>query len=242
MERQSRIFGNPRRIISDLGSTFTSSDFQEYCREGGMQHILTTTGMPRANGQVERVNRTTIPLLTKLSVPRPEEWHKHLDAVQRYLNVTTHRSIGTTPFNLLFGADMRMKDDASIRELVEKELICMFQEDRDELRNRAKESIRRIQQENRRGFDKRRKPAPAYNIGDLVAIKRTQVRPGLKFAPKYLGSYRITKVLRNDRYIIEKVGEHEGPYETSIAAEYIKRWIDDIDELSTDEEEGAGNI
>lgn len=53
---------------------------------------------------------------------------------------------------------------------------------------------------------------------------------------KYFGPYRITKALRNNRYIVKKVGKHEGPYETSTAAEYIKRWVDDIDELSTDEE------
>jgi len=113
----------------------------------------------------------------------------------------------------------------------------MFQEDREESRNRAKESIRQVQQENRRGYNRLRKIASQYSIGDLVAIKRTQAGPGLKFASKYLGPYQIMKVLRNDRYIVEKVGEHERPYETSTAAEYIKRWIDDVDELSTENTE-----
>lgn len=167
-------FGNPRRTVSDRGSAFTSNDFQEYCRAEGVQHILVTTGMPRANGQVERVNQTIIPLLTKLSAPRPEEWHRHLDTAQN-LNTTPHRSIGTMPFNLLFGADIKMKDDTFIRELIEKELVYMFQEDRDEIRNRAKESIRQIQQENRRGFNRRRKPATPYTIGDLVASRERKL-------------------------------------------------------------------
>lgn len=235
LRKQSCIFGNPRRIISDRGSAFTSSEFQEYCKIEEIQHILTTTGIPRGNGQVERVNRTVIPLLTKLFIPRPEEWHRYLDTAQKYLNATPHRSIGTTPFNLLFRTDIKMKNDASIRELIEKELINIFQEDRDKLRNQAKENIRQIQQENRRGFNRRRKPASSYTVGDLVAIKRTQAGPGLKFVPKYLDPYRIKKVLRNDRYIVEKIGEHEGPHETSTAAEYIKRWIDDADESTTDE-------
>ena len=134
LTRQSHIFGNPRRIISDRGSAFTSNDFREYCKIEGVQHVLTTTGMPRANGQVERVNRTLILLLTKLSAPRPEEWHKYINVAQKYLNATQHRSIKTTPFNLLFGTDIRMKDDVSIRDLVEKELISMFEENRDEMR------------------------------------------------------------------------------------------------------------
>lgn len=73
---------------------------------------------------------------------------------------------------------MKIKDDIPIRELIERETVSIFEEDRDEIRTHAKENIRRVQEENRRGFDKRRKPATAYNIGDLVAIKRTQAKPG----------------------------------------------------------------
>jgi len=42
---------------------------------------------------------------------------------------------------------------------------------------------------------------------DLVAIKRTQLGPGFKLANKYLGSYNMVKVLRNNRYIVQKVSE-----------------------------------
>jgi len=60
-----------------------------------------------------------------------------------------------------------------------------------------------------------------------VAIRRTQQGPGLKLAHKYLGPYEVTKALRNDRYILRKVGEHEGPYQTSSAADFMKPWIDE---------------
>lgn len=236
LTKKAHVFGNPRRIVSDRGAAFTSNNFREYCETEGVQHVLITTGMPRANGQVERVNRTLIPVLTKLADPRPEEWHKYFGTVQQYLNVTQHRSIGTTPFNLIFGTHSRLEDDIFIREIIEKELIAIFEENRDDTRGQTKESIKRVQQKNRRGFDKQRKPATTYNIGDLVSIKRTQAKPGLKLAAKYLGPYRIKKTLRNDRYIVKKIGEHERPYETSTAAEYIKRWVDENDEVTTDEE------
>lgn len=90
LRKQSSIFVNPRRIVSDRGMTFTSKEFDTYCREEGIEHTLTMTDIPRANGQVERVNRTLIPLLTKLSAPKPCEWYRHLDAAQKLLNTTTH--------------------------------------------------------------------------------------------------------------------------------------------------------
>lgn len=64
MRKQSVSFGNPRRIISDRGTAFTAVAFENYCNKEGIQQVRSTTGIPRANGQVESVNRTLIPLLT----------------------------------------------------------------------------------------------------------------------------------------------------------------------------------
>lgn len=100
LERQAATFENPRRIISDRGTAFTSNDFEDYCRRENIQHILITMRVPRSNGQVERVNCTLIPLSTL----KPKEGFKYLNTAQLYLNITPHRSIGTTPFRLLFGS------------------------------------------------------------------------------------------------------------------------------------------
>lgn len=189
LKKQAITFGNPRRIISDRGTSFTARDFNQYCSEEGIQHITITTGVPRANGQVERVNRTLIPLLTKLSAPNPGDWHKYLERCQKYFNTTPHRSIGTTPFKLLFSIDMRMKEEPDLKKLKEEEWIKMFEDSRDELRAEAQENILKIQQENRKNYNKRRKKPRKFKEGDLVAIKRTQAGPGLKLASKFLGPY-----------------------------------------------------
>ena len=48
--------GNASQIIADKGSAFRSNDFKENC-EGQKMHLhLITTGCPRENGQVERIN------------------------------------------------------------------------------------------------------------------------------------------------------------------------------------------
>lgn len=237
LRKQATIFGNPRRIISDRGTAFTSGAFEEYCKSEGIQHVLTTTGVPRANGQVERINRTLIPLLTKLAAPRPEEWHKYLRSAQQYLNATVHRSIATTPFHLLFGTHARSREDDNVRELLEKEWTASFQESRDELRVQAAQNIAKIQGENKRGFDKKRKEAHLYREGDLVAVKRTQQAPGSKFASKYLGPYEVTRVLRNNRYLVHKVGEQEGPRQTSTTADFMKPWITEESDFEAEKED-----
>lgn len=124
---------------------------------------------------------------------------------------------------------MRLRDNPEIREVIEEELEAIFRVDRDELREQARECIARTQEENKRNYDKRRKKAKQYREDDLVVIKRTQLGPGLKCAPKFLGPYQIIKALRNDRYVVRKIGDHEGPMETSTAADYMKPWLEIYD-------------
>lgn len=237
LRRQSHTFGNPRRIVSDRGAAFTSREFKEYCLSEAIEYQLTTTGIPRANGQVERVNRILIPLLAKLSSPSPREWYKHLNAVQLCLNTTMQRSIGMTPFRVLLGIHPRVKNRHDIKKLLEDKLIASFDDERTELRAEAKRNIEKVQQENRKTYNRRRKKPLIYHEGDLVAIKRTQQGPHLKLAYKYLGPYEVTKTLRNHRYLLRKIGEDEGPGQTSSSADYMKPWIQDDDYIISEDEE-----
>jgi len=144
LKKQSIIFGNPRRIISN--QAFTSNDFCNYCKEENIEHVLITTGILRANSQAERVNRALIPILTKLADPKREEWYKYLGLAQQCFNTTLE--VGTSSFNVLFGTQARLRDNYEIGELLEKKWISKFQEDRDEIKNHAKENIAKIQKKN----------------------------------------------------------------------------------------------
>lgn len=225
LQQQSRIFGNPMNIISDRGSAFTSEDFKQYCSDENINHFLITTGLPRANGQVERLNAVIASVLAKLSFDDPTKWYKYVDIVQQIINSTYSRSTQMTPFELMVGVKMRTKEDLHLKELIEGEIVKQFNDDRDNMRQRAKESILRIQSENKRSYDKKRKPARRYNIGDLVAIKRTQFGGGLKLRPKYFGPYEVTRVKQNNSYDVIKVGTCEGPNRTTSCAEFMKPWL-----------------
>lgn len=109
LKRQEIIFGNPRRIISDRGTAFTSHAFEEYYKEEGIEHGLITTGVPKGNGQVERLNRTIIPINTKLSIPKPTEWYRYVDRVLQMINSTTNRIIDKTQFEVLISTKIKIK-------------------------------------------------------------------------------------------------------------------------------------
>ncbi|GBL66329.1 hypothetical protein AVEN_162783-1, partial [Araneus ventricosus] len=68
LEIQKAVFGSPFQIISDRGTAFTSGDFADYCAKEEIKHHAITTGLPRTNGQIERINQATISVLSKLSL------------------------------------------------------------------------------------------------------------------------------------------------------------------------------
>ncbi|GFT05327.1 retrovirus-related Pol polyprotein from transposon 297 [Trichonephila clavipes] len=222
LENQRHVFGNPARIITDKGSAFTSSAFEDYCKKQNILHISITTGLPRSNGQIEKQNSTIIAVLSKLSVNDPEKWYSHVPHLQEILNSTFQRSIKMTPFELLFGTKMKSCQDIETVELLNDETTAQFQEQRDALRQDAKKQFYKVQDENRRTYNLRRRQAHKYQLDDLVAIKRTQFGPGLKLKQKYLGPYKVTKVKHNDTYDVEKCDFVDGPSKTSTCAEFMK--------------------
>ncbi|KYQ53493.1 hypothetical protein ALC60_00019, partial [Trachymyrmex zeteki] len=94
----------------------------------------------------------------------------------------------------------------------------------DQLRNQAKDQILKVQNENRRVYNLRRRAPNKYKVSDLVAIKRVQLGPGKKLCAKYLGPYKIVKVKPNNSYDVKRVQSGEGPMKTSTCAEYMKPW------------------
>lgn len=109
--------------------------------------------------------------------------------------------------------------------MLNKEIQDQFEEERYELQQMANENIQKIQQENRKYYNLRRKPAEGYRKGDIVAIPRTQFGVGQKVKHRYFGPYEIVGVLPNDRYEVRKLDdEAEGPKRTTTAGDCVKPW------------------
>ncbi|GFT13271.1 transposon Tf2-6 polyprotein [Trichonephila clavipes] len=224
LKLQQKTFGNPSRVISDKGGAFRSKEFEDYCADEQISNVQITTGVPRGNGQVDRIHGVLIPVLTKMSIEDPTKWFKHVDSLQRVLNSVPSRSTKYSPFELLIGVKMKNPEDVMIRNLLEEESQEQLFQQRDNLRREAKQNILKIQEENRRTYNRKRKEAHLYKKGDLVAIMRTQFGNKLKLRIKYFGPYQVTKVKPHDRYDVAKIGDHEGPNVTSASADQMKPW------------------
>ena len=186
-------FGNSDRVVTDRGPCFIAGAFDKFCQEKNVDHLKITAGVPRGNGQVERVNSIVNGVLTKINVMEPTKWYKRLSKVQQAINGTYQRAVNASPYELLFGRKLRYPEDANLLELIVNEASEVYNEVRNELRDKAKIAIDKIQTENTKQFNRHRKEATKYEEGDLVAIQRMQPGAGLRLYVKNLSLVEFFK-------------------------------------------------
>lgn len=230
LEHYFAVYSKPTRIISDRGSCFTSEDFKTFCSEQNIQHIKVATSSPQSNGQVERINRSITPMLSKESEMEPGGWTKHLNKIEFALNNTQCKSTGFSPSVLLFGVAQKGEINDNIRHHLEQHVFTEEQRDLENMRQKASENNLRNQEANKNYFDKRRKKPHEYKAGDFVMLKNIVNTPGInkKLLPKYKGPFKIVKTLPNNRYLIRNIENLQLsriPYEGVASPENMKPYV-----------------
>ena len=69
LEQDFAHFGYPHSIVSDNATSFTSEEFQSWCRERGIIHLTGAPYHPATNGAAERLVQTFKQALSKSSLP-----------------------------------------------------------------------------------------------------------------------------------------------------------------------------
>lgn len=69
-------------------------------------------------------------------------------------------------------------------------------------------------------YNKKRKEATKYHVGNIVVEKQTQVGPGLKLCIKFFGIYQVMGIKNHDRYEVEKITDEK--WETRITCSVNK--------------------
>lgn len=222
-------FGVPARIISDRGTSFTSAAFKSFCDAHGIKHILNAVACPRANGQAERFNQTILnSLASQNAFGNEREWDRCLGKLQFGINNTINSSTHKTATEALFG--FKLRDDLANKLAVINNAVPN-ESNLQNIRNEVSTNIRKNQETQKKRHDTNRAPAPSYELGDLVKIARNNFDNNMKskkLLSKFVGPYKITEVLGNDRYRISDIpgfNKKGKPYNTVIAVDRMRPWI-----------------
>ena len=87
-------FGIPKEIITDNGSQFISFNFQDFCKEWGIQLSFSTPRYPQANGQAESTNKTVINIIKRRLEKAKGLWADELPGVLWAYRTTAKTSTG----------------------------------------------------------------------------------------------------------------------------------------------------
>lgn len=96
-------FGYPNKLTSDNGRQFVSREFEEYLAQKDIKHIRTPPYWPRANGMVERLNRSFQEAIEAIKFDTKQSWQKGIVPFLFAYRNTQHRATGRTPAELMLG-------------------------------------------------------------------------------------------------------------------------------------------
>jgi len=102
----------------DNGKQFDSDKFKEFYKSIGTKIAFALVYHPESNGAVERANRVIFSAVSKtLFNLRKGKWVEELLKVVWSHNTTTSRTMGFTPFKLLYGEEAMLPEEIKHQSL-----------------------------------------------------------------------------------------------------------------------------
>jgi transposase InsO family protein len=99
-------FDYPRKIITDNAQEFKSKAMIDFCGSHNITLTHSTPYYPQGNGLVESSNKTLIRIIKKLLTENKKSWDSKLKYALWDDRINTKRSLGTSPFQLVYGIDV----------------------------------------------------------------------------------------------------------------------------------------
>ncbi|MCO5605938.1 hypothetical protein L7F22_060124 [Adiantum nelumboides] len=93
----------PIEIVSDRGTHFINEVIEQLLDEFMVIHRKSAPYHPQANGQAKSTNKILVIILTKIVSESRNDWDQKLHSTLWAYRVAYKNSIGTTPFNMVYG-------------------------------------------------------------------------------------------------------------------------------------------
>jgi transposase InsO family protein len=98
-------FGCPNRIVTDNAASFRDEPWIQFCEQFGIALIHSTPYYPQGNGLAESSNKSLIKIIKILLEDNKKASDSKLKFSLWVDRVTTKRSLGVSPFQLVYGVE-----------------------------------------------------------------------------------------------------------------------------------------
>jgi len=219
-------FGCPEKIITDNASAFKSKKMINFCHKYHITLGHSTTYYPQGNGLAESSNKSLVNIIKKVLEENKKNWHKKLVNALWTDRVSIKRSIGMSPYELVYGMEARFPSSLGISTI---KLLQEIQAEPNDIQRRINQTIH-LQQTREQVYDKaqilqvklkkmfdKRAKAEDFNVGDKVLkwdSRREDKGKHAKFDFLWRGPFVISAVQGNNTYFLRSMEDNtieEGP-------------------------------
>ena len=197
-------YGVMKSLLTDQGRNFECALTKGVCQLFGVKKLRTTIYHPCCNGQVERVNRSLLELLTHYVGENQRDWDQWLSVVTSAYNSGCHSTTGFAPWELVYGKPMRTALEAefdveNIKNQSHRQFLTKL---KDQLKDTQQEALEQIQRQQSLRTETR--PA-TFQPGDSVWCRNFTAGKGVlsKLKPKFEGPYIVVEARPPD-YVVKK--------------------------------------
>ena len=203
----------PTTIITDMGTQFNSQITREVAAVIGVElkHAQTI-------GMLERTHATVKTHLKAATGEFRNNWHKFLPLAVLHHNTTYHASLGCEPTRVFHGRiphnilDYKLGYNPNPRYTPQSDIAEEIQRRMEILNDQTKKNILQSYLKYKAYYDRKAKAAPltitdyCYILNPNADIQATKI-PFREF--RWIGPYKIEKVLPNNNYIVRTLGTNK---------------------------------
>jgi len=210
-------FGYPMKIITDNAQAFKSKKMINFYHQYHITLGHSTTYYLQGNGLAESSNKSIVRIIRKVLQENKKAWHLKLKYILWTDRICTKRSIGTSPYELVYGAEAIFPTSLGVpvMKLIQglgeepnstqrriNQLITL-----QEKRNQVYDNHQHDQNRIKNTFDKKIKE-DSFQIQDKVlkweAKKEEKGKHG-KFDNLWKGPFKIVGFHWNNTYILQEI-------------------------------------
>ena len=200
-----------KELYIHQGTNFNSEVMKDLCQVFMIDETRTSPYHPQGNGQVERFIRVIADTISKYCAEKPQEGDLYLPLVNFLYHDTVHKTLGTTPFSMLYGREAQYPIDLFYPKppgdprLELGEVGAALSDKLYEVHSHAQQTLGK-EQRRQKDYYQRTVHGEGFKAGDRVWLLEPHKAKSRKFHLPWYGPYEVLGQTSEVNYRLCKPG------------------------------------